>query len=44
VAAATDGRLVVVWGSRGQDGSSYGVFGQRFGDDVIFADGLDSGP
>jgi len=30
VAAASDGRFVVVWNSWGQDGSEYGVFGQRF--------------
>ena len=30
VAAATSGNFVVVWNSLGQDGSSYGVFGQRF--------------
>ena len=30
VAAAADGRLVVVWRSYGQDGSSNGIFGQRF--------------
>jgi hypothetical protein len=30
VAAAGDGRLAVVWQSNGQDGSSYGVFGQRY--------------
>jgi hypothetical protein len=30
VAGAPDGRFVVVWESSGQDGSSYGVFGQRF--------------
>jgi hypothetical protein len=30
VAAAADGRFVVVWQSAGQDGSSDGVFGQRY--------------
>jgi hypothetical protein len=30
VAMAPDGRFVVVWTSTGQDGSSSGVFGQRF--------------
>ena len=30
VAADGSGNLVVVWESGGQDGSSYGVFGQRF--------------
>jgi hypothetical protein len=30
VAAAADGGFVVVWSSSGQDGSGYGVFGQRY--------------
>lgn len=30
VAAAADGAFVVVWASYGQDGSGFGVFGQRF--------------
>jgi hypothetical protein len=30
VASAADGRFVVVWTSFGQDGSFYGVFGQRY--------------
>ncbi len=30
VAADTDGSFVVVWDSLGQDGSGYGIFGQRF--------------
>ncbi len=30
VASAPSGNFVVVWGSFGQDGSSYGVFGKRF--------------
>lgn len=30
VAAHADGNFVVVWESRGQDGSSYGIFGRRF--------------
>jgi hypothetical protein len=30
VAAAADGRFVVTWQSDGQDGSSFGVFGQRY--------------
>ena len=30
VASAADGRFVVIWESYGQDGSDYGVFGQRF--------------
>ena len=31
VAADAAGNFVVVWQSDGQDGSSYGVFGQRYG-------------
>jgi len=40
-AAASDatGNFVVAWHSIGQDGSSYGIFGQRFGD-LIFRDGF----
>jgi hypothetical protein len=30
LAAFPDGGFVVVWGSEGQDGDSFGVFGQRF--------------
>jgi hypothetical protein len=30
VASDADGDFVVVWSSEGQDGSSYGIFGQRF--------------
>ncbi len=30
VATTPDGRFVVVWASAGQDGSAYGIFGQRF--------------
>jgi hypothetical protein len=30
VAIGDDGRFVIVWSSYGQDGSSYGVYGQRF--------------
>jgi hypothetical protein len=30
VAAAAGGGFVVVWGSSGQDGSGYGIFGQRY--------------
>ncbi len=32
VATDAAGNFVVVWGSIGQDGSNYGVFGQRFSD------------
>jgi hypothetical protein len=39
VAAAADGRVIVTWESYGQDGSSVGVFGQRYG-----SDGLPAGP
>ena len=31
VGAAPGGNFVIVWTSSGQDGSSYGVFGQRYG-------------
>jgi len=30
VAGLTKGRFVVIWGSEGQDGSGYGVYGQRY--------------
>jgi hypothetical protein len=39
VASAPDGRFVVVWYSVGQDGSGWGVFGQRYD-----ANGLPAGP
>jgi hypothetical protein len=39
VAAAADGRFVVTWDSFGQDGSGWGVFGQRYD-----ANGLPAGP
>jgi hypothetical protein len=42
VASSPDGDFVVVWSSNLQDGSSYGVFGQRYGD-LIFEDGFESG-
>jgi hypothetical protein len=41
VAADPDGDFVVVWESNGQDGSGYGIFGQRYGD-RIFEDGFES--
>ena len=41
VASNTDGDFVVVWASSAQDGSSDGVFGQRYGD-LIFEDGFES--
>jgi hypothetical protein len=43
VASAADGRFVVTWIDAGQDGSGYGVFGQRYFDDLIFADGFQAG-
>jgi hypothetical protein len=44
VASNAFGDFVVAWDSLGQDGSGYGVFGQRFGPpDLIFADGVESG-
>jgi hypothetical protein len=42
IASSPDGDLVVVWNSKPQDGSAYGVFGQRYGD-IIFEDGFESG-
>jgi hypothetical protein len=30
VSSTPDGRFVVVWGSNGQDGSNYGIFGRRY--------------
>jgi hypothetical protein len=42
VAVDRAGQFVVVWQSTPQDGSEYGVFGQRYGD-LIFADTFDSG-
>jgi hypothetical protein len=42
VAAGADGDFVVAWHSSSQDGSLYGVFGQRYGD-MIFEDGFESG-
>jgi hypothetical protein len=44
VASAADGRFIAVWHSGGQDGSSWGIFGQRFADDRIFGDGFETGP
>jgi hypothetical protein len=41
VATGPAGHFVVVWQSSPQDGNSYGVFGQRFGD-LIFADSFAS--
>jgi hypothetical protein len=42
VASGGNGDFVVVWQSYKQDGSSYGIFGQRYGD-LIFKDGVDAG-
>jgi hypothetical protein len=42
LAAAPNGNFVAVWDSANQDGSSYGIFGQRYGD-LIFKDGFESG-
>jgi hypothetical protein len=41
VARAPDGDFVVAWDSD-QDGSGYGIFGQRYGD-ILFEDGFESG-
>lgn len=40
VAPAVNGNFVVAWQSSFQDGSFYGIFGQRFRPDVIFKDGF----
>ncbi len=40
VASAANGNFVVVWQGVAQDGSSYGILGQRFGD-LIFKDGFE---
>jgi nitrate reductase NapAB chaperone NapD len=40
VASAANGNFVAVWQSRDQDGSDYGIFGQRYGD-LIFQDGFE---
>ncbi|HRM67977.1 MAG TPA: PKD domain-containing protein, partial [Thauera phenylacetica] len=39
VAALADGRFVVVWRDNGQDGSSYGVYAQRYNADGTAAGG-----
>jgi hypothetical protein len=46
VASAADGSFVVVWESLGQDGDSFGIFGQRFaGPDLhLSVDGTCPGP
>ena len=41
VSSDTEGDFVIVWQSNGQDGSGYGIFGQRYGD-LIFEDGFES--
>ncbi len=41
--AAAGNDFVVVWGSYAQDGDRGGIFGRRFVDDAIFADGFESG-
>ncbi len=48
VAVASNGKLLVVWQARAQDGAGDGVFGWRsFGwagtDDSLFADGFETG-
>jgi hypothetical protein len=42
IASGSTGNFVVAWTSDGQDGSGAGVFGQRLGPDLIFADGFES--
>jgi len=39
VTGLSDGGFVVTWSSRGQDGSRYGVYGQRFTADAVPAGG-----
>jgi hypothetical protein len=43
VTGAPEGNFVVVWTSFAQDGSQWGVFGQRIAPDFLFRDGVDSG-
>ena len=43
VASAADGRFIVSWTSRDQDGDHFGVFGQRFAPNLIFRDDFESG-
>jgi len=43
VASASGGRFVVAWASSDQDGSSYGIIGQRYLSDVFFSDGFEAG-
>lgn len=43
ISADPNGNFVVVWQSGGQDGSSYGVFGQRYEADLIFKDDFEAG-
>ena len=43
LASGPDGTFVVVWSSLGQDGSGWGVFGQRLEPDFLFADGVEYG-
>ncbi len=40
IAAADDENFVVLWTSQDQDGSDFGIFGQRYGD-LIFRDGFE---
>jgi hypothetical protein len=40
VASAANGNFVVAWSSYGQDGSGWGISGQRYGD-VIFKNGFE---
>jgi hypothetical protein len=44
VAFDGNSRFVVAWQSRNQDGSSEGIFAQRFAPDPIFEDGFESVP
>jgi hypothetical protein len=42
-AYGANGTFVVAWTSLGNDGDSFGMFGQRFATDLIFRDGFESG-
>jgi hypothetical protein len=42
-ASRPDGTTVVTWASHDQDGSSYGIYGQRFIPDLIFRDDFEAG-
>jgi len=43
VTSAPNGDFVATWQSAAQDGSGFGIFGQRLSPDLIFKDGFESG-